>query len=631
MARFTEASKQAVIDSIDTLSVAGDYLRLEKKGGRYWGLCPFHGEKTPSFTVDPDRKTYKCFGCGKGGSIVSFLMEMDKLTFPEAMEALSKRSGVPLIYEEGSGFDRTEKEAAEALEELYRRVAASFHHILMNKTEGERAKQYILDRGISPAAIELFRLGYAPSDRTWLHQFLLGKGFSEAFLGSSGLFSQKYPRSAFFSARLMFPIADKNGKTVGFGGRILEGDGPKYINSQESALFKKGRTLFALDLALPEIRRTKEVYLAEGYMDVIALHQGGVTNAVAPLGTAFTDDQAKLLKRWAERVCLMLDNDEAGQKAVYKTILSCRKNGLDCLVVDTRAFFKENEKIPKDPAEILQKFGPEALKNSVKCSILDLEFVISRSRALTENKAEQVKLVFPYLDALDSETGRDASIGVIADAFGVERRAVWDDFAKARERGFGNSGYPLKRNSGTAPEGSASRFSGKDQAGPGNESFRAGDELYLLGTVLLNPGYFREFRTGISLDELEDPRARELYIILEDWYRQSPDGLLNMGTGTALASVGELLDKVTDKELRDFILRQGASGAFDNPEKLLGGGVIRIKSKVFERRKREITRELRNTTLDARRQADLLAEKLHVDAELSRLQNLKTARGAASE
>jgi len=591
MVRFTEASKQAVIDHIDAVAIVGDYLRLDKKGGRYWGLCPFHHEKTPSFTVDPDRKYYYCFGCHKGGSIVDFIMEMDKLSFPEAIETLAKRFGVPLVYEQGSGPKEDKTAHREALADLYSRVAASFHHILMKNGEGERAKQYIIDRGIAMNTIEQFRLGFAPADRSWLYRFLSGKGgFSKDFLAATGLFSPKHPTTAFFSNRLMFPIGDKSGRTIAFGGRLLEGEGPKYINSSDSELFKKGRTLFAIDLALPEIRRTKTAYLAEGYMDVIALHQGGVGNAVAPLGTAFTDDQAKFLHRWADKVYLMLDNDEAGQNAAYKAVQCCRRNGLECAIVDTARFFNGKGETPKDPAEILQKFGSEALKESVKCVIIDIDFVITRSRTLKDT-AQSVAYLFPYLDALDSEVARDTSIGVISQSFGVEYRAILDDYNRARqpERQLtAEKGIPAVR-----------------------KSFRAGDELYLLAAVFMNPGLFKVLRSSFSPEELEDQNARELFIIMEDWYRQNSGGLTGEDN-----RADNLLDMIPEGDLRDFILRQEASGAFANPENFLSDGIARIRGKILERRRREITRELRNPAHEDAKVADLLAEKMHIDAEL---------------
>ena len=599
MARFTEASKHALIEGIDAIAVVQEYLRLEKKSGRYWGLCPFHHEKTPSFTVDPDKKTYYCFGCNKGGSIVGLVMDIEKVSFPEAMETLSKLSGIPLIYESGFYGEKKELEKkTEELTELFKRVTTSFHHILMKTREGEKAKQYIMDRGIGIETIEHFCLGFAPADRYWLHKFLSEKGFSEEFLGHSGLFSRRFPKSAFFSNRLIFPIADKNGKIIAFGGRLLEGEGPKYLNSSDSELFKKGRTIFALDSALQEIRRTKEVYLTEGYMDVLALYQGGIHNAVAPLGTAFTDDQAKLLHRWAEKVCIFLDNDEAGQTAVYKTIVCCKRNKLNCVIVDIGVYFDQKTEIPKDPAEILQKFGPEALKNCVKKCIFDFDFLLSRSRAFRE-KSKAVAFLFPYLDALVSEVEKDECIKAISEAFELDRQSIWEDYkrtivTKAPHEG---SEHPVS----TALE----------IIKKGKRPFRAEYELYLLGAVFVNPVFFKKFRSSILPEDLEDANARELYFILEEWFREN----------TALETIVslELLDHIQDKDIRDFILRQEALGSFANPEKLINDGMKKISAKILEKHRKNLIRELRNTTEGIRRQTDLLAEKVYIDEELSKL------------
>jgi DNA primase len=614
MARFTEASKEAVINSIDALAVVEEHLRLEKKSGRYWGLCPFHQEKTPSFTVDPEKKTYYCFGCNKGGSIVNFVMETEKMTFPEAMEAMSKRFGAPLSYESGGTFQKKDGKK-DQLAELFHRVAASFHHILLKIGEGEKAKHYLINRGIETAAIEKFNLGFAPADRLWLYRFLGEKGFSGEFLASSGLFSRQYPQVAFFSNRLIFPINDKNGRTIAFGGRSMESGGPKYINSSDSELFKKGHTLFVLDLALGAIRQTKEVYLAEGYMDVLALHQVGITNSIAPLGTAFTDEQAKLLKRWAEKVYLMLDNDEAGLNAAQKAVICCRKNDLDCAIVDISSSFKEKNEIPKDPAEILQKFGSEALKKCTKNCILDVDFMISRSRAFKES-FQAVAFLFPYLDALNSEVARDSAVETIADAFRVEKRAVWEDYKR-----YNIAGSVQKAGHGTEQTGKVA--AGK----PILKNIYGGFELLLLGTVFINPGLFREFRTGFLPEDFEDSGAREMYIILEEWFRETaasgtPDHSFMPGHSA------ELLDRIQDEKLRDFILRQEAQGAFANPAKLIADGMIRMKIKILEKKRRELTRELRKPRADGiphneiSRQADLLAEKVFIDTELTKLKGL---------
>jgi DNA primase len=323
MPRISESTIREVNERMDALAIVGDYVRLENRGGRFWGLCPFHQEKTASFTVDPDKKFYHCFGCGEGGSVVNFVMNIDKLSYPEAIELIARKSGVEIVYDAADGESiAEERKHGDALKDLYERVAKSYHYILTTKPLGGTARAYLAGRGVSEAMIERFNLGYAPPDRRWLFDFLTKKGYSEKFLAESGLFGKKNTSSSFFSNRLMFPIHNREGKTVAFGGRILADEGPKYLNSSESAIFKKRDNLFALDFALPEIRRTKEVFLVEGYMDVIAMHEAGMTNTVAPLGTAFTEDQAKLLHRYADRALLFFDTDDAGQKAIEKGIMT---------------------------------------------------------------------------------------------------------------------------------------------------------------------------------------------------------------------------------------------------------------------------------------------------------------------
>jgi len=382
VSRIAQSSVQEVLNRTDAIAVVEDHLRLEKRGGRYWGRCPFHAggqEKTPSFTVDPDQKLYYCFGCRKGGGIIDFVMEMEKTSYPETIKNLARKFGVELSYEGGGDEEneswQEEQSRKEQLFELYRRTALTFSHFLREKPEGKPALDYLLSRGISAAMIEHFRLGYAPADRDWLYGFLQSKGYSPDFLDGSGLFSANYRGMAFFTNRLMFPIADRQGRVAAFGGRAMPGatqsDGkepPKYINTREIETYKKSQVLYALDLALPEIRRSKTVYLAEGYMDVIALHQAGVTNAVAPCGTAFTDEQAKTLRHWADTAVLVFDTDEAGRQAAEKGIITCRKNGLSCSLY---APDKSNEAL-KDPAEILQKFGADTLTKSMKCVTLGL-------------------------------------------------------------------------------------------------------------------------------------------------------------------------------------------------------------------------------------------------------------------
>ncbi|MDR0759229.1 MAG: DNA primase [Treponema sp.] len=612
--RISEITVKEVTDKLDAVAVVAEYVRLEKRGGRLWGCCPFHNEKTASFTVDPERKLYYCFGCHKGGTVISFIMEMEKLSFPEAVETLAKRSGVEVIYD-GFRDNKEERENAvrkEELYDLYQRVAGSFHHWLMKTREGKPALDYIVNRGVSGELIERFRLGYTPRDRSWLFAFLTGKGYSPEFLAASGLFSPKYPRSSFFSGRLMFPIADRQGRTVAFGARFLATPGeenavesPKYINSLESGIYKKGQTLFAIDQAKAEIRRTKEAYLAEGYMDVIALHQAGIANAVAPLGTAFTEDQAKLLRQWADRVILLFDADKAGQDAAVKAILTCRKSGLSAFVAVPGRGLSEDPASPsffKDPADILKEKGPLALQKSAKCCIIDFEYLVSRARGFfdssgAEGKAKAVNFMFPYIEAMDSEVSKNTCIEDIADAFGVERQAVAADF-----RQYGRTDGQRRV---TVP---------KDAPPPQAKPVLMNDELFLLTAVLVNPDWYPKLRASLSsvlpIEEIDDPRAKELFIALEEWFRNDAPGM------------DDLLARIQDEALRNFVIKQAASQAFSqNPELLFEESMKRMQQKRLERRQREIIREIETQKRGdtSRGQEDLYAEKVYVDAELLRL------------
>jgi DNA primase len=550
---------------------------------------------------------YYCFGCHQGGGIIKFIMEMDKLSFPEAIETLARRFGIEIIREGGSAEqeDPEKNNRIQGLVDLYRGVSVSFQYFLMEKSEGEAAKRYIISRGISGEMIQRFKLGYAPADRAWLFKFLTKKGFSETLLAVSGLFSEHYPRSSFFSGRLMFPIADRQGRIVAFGARLLAGEGPKYLNSRETELYHKGQTLFAIDLALPEIRRTKTAYLAEGYMDVIALHQAGITNALAPLGTAFTDDQARLLGRWAEQINLVFDSDEAGQNAAVKAVMTCRKNGLACMVVvPGREGAQEalNEGTPaKDPADILKYQGSDVLQRQMKCLILDFEYLISRSKRLfdtsrSEGKARAIALLFPYIESLESDVSRDACFGTVADAFGADRAAILNDYNR--------------------------RFTGKRTSQPEDvkedqRPLQTNDELNLLTLVMVNSSLYPAFRGEVHIDEIEDAAARELFIAMEECYireERGPDALLS---------------RIVSPSLRNYVAGKGISGEFaGNPEQLMRDGIKKIIQKRLRRRLSGIAAELygleRNPAGGRENRLDeLLVEKMHIDAELRRLKEGK--------
>ncbi|MDR1787253.1 MAG: DNA primase [Treponema sp.] len=616
MSLISQASIAELNERLDAVEIVSEYVQLTERSGRWWGLCPFHHEKTSSFTVNPERGMYYCFGCHKGGSLIDFVMEMDKLTYREALETLAKKAGVQLAYEGGSGQEdaRAAAEASrkEQLFDLYRRLAGAFHHCLMQKPEGRAAKGYILSRAIGEDMLERFNLGYAPAPPSWLHAFLRKKGYSDEFLAASGLFSMRHSGYPLFADRLIFPISDRQGRVAAFGGRVMpaaeaaaaaagRAPPPKYLNSPETAIYRKGETLFAIDKAVPEIRRTREVYLAEGYMDVLALHAAGVTNAVAPLGTAFTDSQAKLLRRWAEKAILVFDTDAAGQNAAVKAILTCRKGGLEAAVT---APSKDASVNMKDPADILQHFGPEVLKKSVKNTILDSEYLMARARAsfdtsTTGGMARAAAFLFPYVESLDSEVSREACIKAAADGLGVDPAAFAADYHRRQSRSSSQGG---------------TRYS-KEERSQQTASIRLNEEVFLLCVAALNPNLYATFRNEVAINEIDDPAAKEIFIALEECFAHEEVGL------------DSLLARISSEVLKKFLIQHAASKEFFvNPAQLLEDGIREIRKKRLRRRISEITRTLRrlkgsSDPADRAEEKTLLEEKMDVDKELQSIAN----------
>jgi DNA primase len=596
MGRISAGTIDAVNERADIVAIVGEYTRLERRGSDFWGCCPFHNEKTPSFHVIPDRKMYHCFGCGKGGGVVNFIMEMEKLSFVEAVESLAKKSGIEVVYEGGNNESNIPRDnTRDQLIELYDRVAGSFHYLLTEAPQGEKARKYIEGRHVSKEIIEKFKLGYSPSDRYWLHNFLSKKGYSREFLEKSGLFSKKYPESAFFSDRLMFPINNRKGQVVAFGGRIIDTEGPKYLNSGDLPQYKKGETLFAFDHALPEIRSTKSVIFCEGYMDVLAWHQAGVCRAVAPLGTAFTPDQAKLVRSFAETVYLSFDSDGAGQAATYKGILLCRQFGFNVRVIEI--------KNGKDPADILQNEGPDALKKLIEYSILDLDYLVltAGTRFDTgnpEGKTRASAFMFPYIEALESDIQRESTINRLSAAFGISEKALLSDYQNRKQP------RPVIKQDGqiaSAPQ--------KPQ------NIKRNVELRAVLAVAANISLFPMMRSSLSSDDFEDPAARDLYIVLEECFR------------TGSESYDSLLSRCPDDNLRNLVTETVMNGEFaENAEKAVKDAVLRIKRNGLEKRKeRLVTRinMLRGTSADEIRSVtEMMAEKKSIDDELAKLKDM---------
>ena len=351
--RYSDDIIEEVRMKNDIVDVVSQYVKLTRKGSSYFGLCPFHNEKTPSFSVTPSKQMYYCFGCGAGGNVFNFVMEYENYSFGEALSHLADRAGVQLPRIEYSSEAREKAKQRETLLEINRQAAQYFYYQLRRES-GQIGYRYLTDRGLSDETIRKFGLGYSDKFSDDLYKFLKGKGYDDDQLRDSGLFNvdERHGMYDKFWNRVIFPIMDVNNRVIGFGGRVM-GDGkPKYLNSPETKIFDKSRNLYGLNVA--RTSRKPYLILCEGYMDVISMHQSGFTNAVASLGTSLTSGHASLLKRYTQEVLLLYDSDEAGVKAALRAIPILREAGINSRVVDLKPH--------KDPDEFIKTEGAEAFQ-----------------------------------------------------------------------------------------------------------------------------------------------------------------------------------------------------------------------------------------------------------------------------
>lgn len=340
----------------DIVDVIGGYVRLQKKGSTYFGLCPFHNEKTGSFSVSPHKQMFYCFGCGAGGNVFTFLMKYENFTFTEAMQALADRAGVDLPQQEMSAAAKREADRKTTLLEINKQAAKYFYSLLRNE-RGKKAYEYFKNRELSDETMKKFGLGYSDQYSDDLYRYLKKLGYDDNILKESGLVSIDEARGGHdkFWNRAMFPIMDVHNRVIGFGGRVM-GDGePKYLNSPETKIFDKSRNLYGLNIA--RSTRKNQLLLCEGYMDVIALHQAGFDNAVASLGTALTSGHASLLKRYTKEVYLTYDSDGAGTKAALRAIPILKEVGIVTKVINMQPY--------KDPDEFIKAMGAEAYQERI--------------------------------------------------------------------------------------------------------------------------------------------------------------------------------------------------------------------------------------------------------------------------
>ncbi|MEC9437560.1 MAG: DNA primase, partial [Candidatus Neomarinimicrobiota bacterium] len=417
MSRIPQETIDRINDSADIVDVVSKSVELKKRGRNFFGLCPFHEEKTPSFSVAPDKGIYHCFGCGKGGNAVNFIIENEKLSFVEAIQQLGQHLGLPVEF---SGSNESNN-LFDNLYKIHEDASALYHETLLSD-RGEKALKYLTDRGISIESIKLFKIGFAPESSKFLFNAIKSNGFDKEVFEKSGLFG--YSRSEFFDrfrSRIMFPIWNASGKIVGFGGRVFASDDPaKYMNSPETPLYKKSDIFYGLNHARDSIRKNGYAVLVEGYTDVIQLHQNGITNCVAVSGTAFSERHVNQMKKFCTKALLAYDGDSAGISATLKTGYSLIKGGIDAQVIE----------IPNklDPDEWISSKGPEVfIKEGVDRASGLVDYHLKSSHFTEKSPSEKSNIATQILNEVREITNPIISneiVRKIAEASNVEEHEI---------------------------------------------------------------------------------------------------------------------------------------------------------------------------------------------------------------
>ncbi|HJB89106.1 MAG TPA: DNA primase [Candidatus Blautia excrementigallinarum] len=508
--RYSDDIIEEVRSRNDIVDVISQYVKLTRKGSSYFGLCPFHNEKTPSFSVTPGKQMYYCFGCGAGGNVFNFIMEYENFTFGEALKYLADRAGVELPRIE---YSREIKEKAQEKEELLRinKEAAQYYYYQLRTEKGTAGYQYLTGRGLSDDTIRKFGLGYSDKYGSGLYRYLKTKEYSDERLRDSGLFNvdERHGMYDKFWNRVIFPIMDVNNRVIGFGGRVM-GDGkPKYLNSPETRIFDKSRNLYGLN----EARRSRKNYiiLCEGYMDVIAMHQAGFTNAVASLGTALTSGHASLLKRYTSEVLLLYDSDEAGVRAALRGIPILREAGVNSRVVDLKPY--------KDPDEFIRNLGPEAFEERLskasdsfmfRVTVAEREFPMEEPQGRNRFFEKCAEMLLELNDELE----RNLYIDTIVKQYGT-RSGISADDLRRRVNALALKGTPAEYR--IKPRTGDSEKKKKDPA-----SARA--QKLMLTWMVTYPQVFDKAAAYLCPDDFVIPLYRE---VAEMLFRQKEEGEVN--------------------------------------------------------------------------------------------------------
>lgn len=504
--RLSDAFLEQLRANTDIESVISPYVNLRRRGKNLVGLCPFHNEKTPSFTVYPENGSFYCFGCGVGGDVITFVRRMENLDYMEAVKQLADRAGMALPED---GYDDTLAKKRTAVLAA-NRAAAKFFHAQLFTEQGRQALDYFLDRGLAPETIRHFGLGFAPNDWRALKRHLNEQGFDDILLESANLLrrSDKNGKVSYydnFRNRVMFPIIDPRGNVIAFGGRVLDDSKPKYINTSDTLVYKKSNGVFALNFA--KNGNDGKLIIAEGYMDVIALHQAGFTNAVACLGTALTKEQANLLSRYADTIILSYDADEAGQKATARALGIFGTTGMEIKVLHLEG--------GKDPDEIIKKYGAQRFQAIIDGAANDTEYRLLKARqgidlATDDGKVKYLSAAAEILAEIGSPVEVDVYASRLAHELGVDKLAIQSQVKYKRE------GLKKRRAVKREQEQTRLLINGQNTKNPERaQHLRAAKaEETLIASLMRNPDFYNKLKDGLSADYFVTALNRRIFSVV---------------------------------------------------------------------------------------------------------------------
>lgn len=508
--RYSDDIIEEVRSKNDIVDVVSQYVKLTRKGSSYFGLCPFHNEKTPSFSVTPGKQMYYCFGCGAGGNVFNFIMEYENYTFGEALKHLADRAGVELPRIEYSKEVRQKaQEKAELLE--INKQAAQYFYYQLRTDKGQRGYEYLKNRGLSEETMRKFGLGYSDKFSDGLYRFLKSKGYQDERLRESGLFNvdERHGMYDKFWNRVIFPIMDVNNRVIGFGGRVMGDAKPKYLNSPETKIFDKSRNLYGLNIA--RTTRQKYLILCEGYMDVIAMHQAGFNNAVASLGTALTSGHASLLKRYTQEVLLLYDSDEAGIRAALRGIPILREAGVNSRVVSLKPY--------KDPDEFIKNMGPEAFEKRLdeakdsflfRVNVAEDEFPMEEPQGQNRFFERCAEMLLELKDELERNLYIDAIVKIYRGRYGISGEDL-----KKRVNTLALKGTPAEHR--MQPKSGTSEKKKRESASDTSQKL-------MLTWLVTYPGIFDKVAQYLSPEDFVVPLYREVAQML---FRQREEGEVN--------------------------------------------------------------------------------------------------------